>query len=677
MKFILNGKFAKKKEIRGAIVIECQISNIDKELLKIDFKPTFIISYASPQVDINVIANKIKGIFPSVPMTICSTAGELHATSGSLYCATKTDWARVVIQCFDASIISEAEVVRIPLGCEDLRKGKIETCLEERISRIKQEIGKIKVSMPIDHRDTLAYVLFDGLSASESFFMEALYDSGRFPCLFVGGSAGGKLDFQHTWLHDGKDKLENHAVVAFVKTAPQAGFGIMKSQNFEPTDQSFFILSASVEQRFITQVIDKNERIATMVEALCDALKCTPSKLEEKMGDYSFAIKVGKELFVRSISRIDVETGTVHFYCDISPGEELLLVKRVGLASNTQKDFKRFMDGKPGTPVAGILNDCILRRLCNAHELDNMGSVLSGTAIAGFSTFGEILGLNLNQTLTAIFFFRLQDGQPFRDEYVDNFVAHYGEFKAFFLNRQISKLKGLSQVVVRQINDFKRQQYGSRLDATGMEPTIATVFSGLNDLGQTLENAETHRQDIAGQVGVCANEIYGAVDGLVSHIGRQVATIGRLGDNVSELSEQASQTATSARGVAEASRKIQSVVEVIEQIASQTNLLALNATIEAARAGESGRGFAVVAGEVKELAEKSRVSARQIRESISKLASEINAVASEIESQNDSVVSLRALLDIIKQTSDQTSENAGHTRSIADTLISMTSMHHE
>ena len=74
--------------------------------------------------------------------------------------------------------------------------------------------------MEIDHRDTLAYAMIDGLSSSESFFMEALYESGHFPCLFVGGSAGGKFDFKNTWLHDGRKRLENQALVAFLKTAP-------------------------------------------------------------------------------------------------------------------------------------------------------------------------------------------------------------------------------------------------------------------------------------------------------------------------------------------------------------------------------------------------------------------------------------------------------------------------
>ena len=76
-----------------------------------------------------------------------------------------------------------------------------------------------------------------------------------------------------------------------------------------------------------------------------------------------------------------------------------------------------------------------------------------------------------------------------------------------------------------------------------------------------------------------------------------------------------------------ASAKIKDITKVIEDIAFQTNILALNAAVEAARAGDQGRGFAVVASEVRNLAQNSQTSAKNITVLIEDIYEKINKSA--------------------------------------------------
>ncbi|WP_185601927.1 methyl-accepting chemotaxis protein [Paenibacillus sp. 598K] len=114
-------------------------------------------------------------------------------------------------------------------------------------------------------------------------------------------------------------------------------------------------------------------------------------------------------------------------------------------------------------------------------------------------------------------------------------------------------------------------------------------------------------------------------------------------------------------------QQIGAITTLIAELAAQTHLLALNASIEAARAGEHGRGFAVVAGEIRQLAEQSDRSSRDIHrllatisEMTERASRELTRTAGKIRDGSASVSqageAFRDIVDSIRTVSGQVQE---------------------
>lgn len=82
---------------------------------------------------------------------------------------------------------------------------------------------------------------------------------------------------------------------------------------------------------------------------------------------------------------------------------------------------------------------------------------------------------------------------------------------------------------------------------------------------------------------------------------------------------------------------IGAILSVIDEVAEQTNLLALNAAIIAAQAGEHGKGFAVVADEIRELAERTSSSTREIAAVIKGVQEETRRAVDAINQAEESI----------------------------------------
>ncbi len=198
--------------------------------------------------------------------------------------------------------------------------------------------------------------------------------------------------------------------------------------------------------------------------------------------------------------------------------------------------------------------------------------------------------------------------------------------------------------------------------ANGLENTL----SSLNKVVTVVKNSAENVSIAANQVLIGNNDLSQRTDSQASSLEETAASMNEMASAIKESAEGVSQSTSMVseakeslikagiivedsvnkmNDVYESSTKIIDITKLIEDIAFQTNILALNASVEAARAGDQGRGFAVVASEVRNLAQNTQESVKNITALITDSTDKIHLAAKSVQESKEIFDDISAKMD--------------------------------
>lgn len=219
-----------------------------------------------------------------------------------------------------------------------------------------------------------------------------------------------------------------------------------------------------------------------------------------------------------------------------------------------------------------------------------------------------------------------------------DYIGEFAELKGAIISVRES-LAG----TISQINDSASQVdtgvYQISNAAQSLAQGTTEQASAVEELANTI-NSLSEQSNVGAKTAEELKDRFITVTGDLSNGNKYMNELLRAMDNISDKSNQISQ-----------------IIKTISDIAFQTNILALNAAVEAARAGQAGKGFSVVADEVRSLAAKCDLAAKNITNLIKESSEAVeggailakdtaHAIGSVVCTMNDASKTMDSLADM-------------------------------
>jgi methyl-accepting chemotaxis protein len=241
-----------------------------------------------------------------------------------------------------------------------------------------------------------------------------------------------------------------------------------------------------------------------------------------------------------------------------------------------------------------------------------------------------------------------------------------------------------------KVTDDSKDEVGRLMGALkhmvdNLHRIVSEVRTGADTIASASHQVTLGNQDLSSrteQQASALEETAAAMEQLTSAIKLSADNANQANSLASQASsvavqggEVVGQVVATMSSISDSSKRIVEIISVIDGIAFQTNILALNAAVEAARAGDHGRGFAVVAAEVRSLAQRSAVAAKEIKSLIDNSVHQVDRGSQMVDqagaTMKQVVTSIKQVSGIVAEISASSREQSQGIEQLNEAIVQM------